>query len=328
MLKYILRRIILMIPTLAAISLIAFIIIQLPPGDFLSYYIENLRLQGERVDQSEIDSLRVRYGVDEPLVKQYLKWMGGVLTGDFGRSLQWQQPVGRIIRQRLPVSFAISLVSLLFVYIVAIPIGTFSATNQYSIADYIFTVIGFIGLAIPNFFLALILLYLYYNTTGNVAVGFFSREFQYAAFSFAKLWDLFKHLWIPTVVIGTAGTCGLIRVMRANLLDELKKPYVIVARAKGVPKRRLLFKYPFRIAVNPVISTLGWLLPTLVSGELLVSVVLSIPTLAPVFLDSIMSQDMFLAASSVMILSALTVIGTLISDILLAWVDPRIREAI
>jgi peptide/nickel transport system permease protein len=236
--------------------------------------------------------------------------------------------VNQIIRRRLPASIGVSLASLFFVYLLAIPIGTYSATNQYSFGDYIATAIGFVGLAIPNFFLALILLYAYYNATGQVAIGFYSQEFQHASFSLAKLWDLLKHLWIPTVVIGTAGTCGLIRVMRANLLDELKKPYVIVARAKGVPRRKLLYKYPFRIAVNPIISTLGWLLPTLVSGELLVSLVLSIPTLAPVFLNAILSQDMFLAASSVMILSTLTVIGTLLSDILLAWVDPRIREAV
>lgn len=328
MLKYIARRVILMIPTLLAISIISFMIIQLPPGDFLSYYMESLRQQGERVDPAEIEALRARYGVDEPVFTQYVKWMGGVIVGDFGRSLQWQQPVNQIIRRRLPASIGVSLASLFFVYLLAIPIGTFSATHQYSFGDYIATAVGFVGLAIPNFFLALILLYAYYNATGQVAIGFYSQEFQHASFSLAKLWDLLKHLWIPTVVIGTAGTCGLIRVMRANLLDELKKPYVIVARAKGVPRRKLLYKYPFRIAVNPIISTLGWLLPTLVSGELLVSLVLSIPTLAPVFLNAILSQDMFLAASSVMILSTLTVIGTLLSDILLAWVDPRIREAV
>ena len=220
------------------------------------------------------------------------------------------------------------MVSLVFVYVVAIPIGVYSATNQYSIFDYIFTFIGFIGLAIPNFLFALILLYLYFISTGKVAIGLFSPEFQQASFSLAKVLDLLNHLWMPAIIIGTAGTCGLIRIMRANLLDELKKPYVMVARAKGLTESRLLFKYPFRIAVNPVISTIGWTLPALVNGELLVSMVLGIPTLAPVFVRALLNQDMFLAGSIVFILSFLTIIGTIISDILLAWVDPRIRGSV
>ena len=259
---------------------------------------------------------------------QYFKWIGGLLRGDLGRSMQWNQPVSRILAERLPWSILISLVSLLFVYAVAIPIGTTSATHQYSIRDYVFTFFGFIGIAIPNFLFALILLYLYFVYTGDVVLGLFSPQFQFAPWSLAKFLDMLQHLWMPAVIIGTAGTCGLIRVMRANLLDELQKPYVLVARAKGLTKRRVLYKYPFRIAINPVVSTIGWVLPALVSGEVFVSLVLGLPTIGPVLFQSLLSQDMWLAGSIVFILSVLTVLGTLISDILLAWLDPRIKESI
>jgi len=317
-----------MIPTLIVISIISFVIIQAPPGDFLTTYISQLRARGEEISQAEIESLRIRYGVDQPIYIQYFKWIRGVLRGDLGQSLEWNRPVSELIAKRLPWSLAISFTAFIFVYLVGIPIGTLSATHQYSIRDYVFTVIGFMGLAIPNFLFALILLWFYFVYTGNVAVGLFSPQFLMAPWSFAKLLDLLKHLWMPSIIVGTAGTAGLIRVMRANLLDELQKPYVMVARSKGLTERKLLYKYPFRIAINPVVSTIGWTLPVLVSGELLVSLVLNIPTIAPLFLSSLMSQDMFLAGSIVFILSTLTVIGTLISDILLAWVDPRIRESI
>ena len=328
MIKYIIRRCFLMIPTLIAVSIISFVIIQAPPGDYLTTYVATLQAMGQTIDTAEIESLRIRYGLGQPIYVQYLKWMWGLLRGDLGRSMEWNQPVARLIAQRLPWSILISLTSLLFVYIIAIPIGTISATHQYSIRDYFFTFIGFIGIAIPNFLFALILLWLYFVFTGNVAVGLFSYEFRMASWSLAKFWDLLKHLWMPGLIVGTAGTCGLIRIMRANLLDELQKPYVMVARAKGLTERKLLYKYPFRIAINPVVSTIGWTLPGLVSGEVLVSLVLGLPTIAPLFLASLMSQDMFLAGSIIFILSFLTVIGTLISDILLAWVDPRIKGSI
>ena len=328
MIKYIIRRCLLMIPTLIAISIISFVIIQAPPGDYLTTYVARLQAIGQTIDSAEIESLRIRYGLGQPIYVQYLKWMWGLVRGDLGRSMEWNQPVAKLIAQRLPWSMLISLTSLLFVYIIAIPIGTISATHQYSIRDYFFTFIGFIGIAIPNFLFALILLWFYFVYTGNVILGLFSSQFQLAPWSLAKFVDLLKHLWMPAIIIGTAGTCGLIRVMRANLLDELQKPYVMVARAKGLTERKLLYKYPFRIAINPVVSTIGWTLPGLVSGELLVSLVLGIPTIAPLFLQSLLSQDMFLAGSIIFILSFLTVIGTLISDILLAWVDPRIKESI
>ncbi len=328
MLRFIGRRLLLMVPTLIAISMLSFLIIQLPPGDYLSFYVANLSQQGEEIDEAELEAIKARYGLDQPMPLQYLTWLWGFIRGDMGRSMQWGAPVESLIADRLPMSMAISLASLIFVYLVAIPIGTYSATHQYSIGDYVFTTVGFIGLAIPNFFLALVLLYYYYVATGDVLVGFFSRAYQDAPWSFARLWDMMKHLWLPTVVVGTAGTCGLIRVMRANLLDELQKPYVMVARSKGLSRRRVLYKYPFRMAINPMISTIGWMLPTLFGGELLVSMVLNIPTISPLFVGALLSQDMFLAGSIVMIVSSLTVIGTLISDIALGWVDPRIREAV
>ncbi|GAH55793.1 unnamed protein product, partial [marine sediment metagenome] len=279
-----------MIPTLIAISIISFAIIQAPPGDYLTLYIGRLMAQGEMIDLSTIEALRVRWGLGQPLYIQYFKWIGGVLRGDFGRSLEWNTPVSELIAERLPWSLTISFTAFIFVYLIGIPIGTLSATRQYSIRDYIFTVIGFMGLAIPNFLLALIMLWFYFVYTGDVAVGLFSSQFLMAPWSFAKILDLLKHLWMPGIIIGTAGTAGLIRIMRANLLDELQKPYVMVARAKGLTERKLLYKYPFRIAINPVISTIGWTLPALVSGELLVSLVLNIPTIAPIFLSSLMSQ--------------------------------------
>ena len=317
-----------MIPTVIAITVLSFIIIQAPPGDYLDAYVAQLRALDQIIDDAEVESLRIRYGLGQPMYVQYFKWIGGLLRGDLGRSMQWNQPVSRILAERLPWSVLISLVSLLFVYAVAIPIGTTSATHQYSIRDYVFTFFGFIGIAIPNFLFALILLYLYFVYTGDVVLGLFSPQFQFAPWSLAKFLDMLQHLWMPAIIIGTAGTCGLIRVMRANLLDELQKPYVLVARAKGLTKRKVLYKYPFRIAINPVVSTIGWVLPALVSGEVFVSLVLGLPTIGPVLFQSLLNQDMWLAGSIVFILSVLTVLGTLISDILLAWLDPRIKESI
>lgn len=328
MLGYILRRFLLMILTLFIISIISFLIIQAPPGDFMTFYVSQLVAQGEQIDESQLVALRSRYGIDQPLYIQYFKWLRGVLRGDLGRSLEWNRSVKNLIVERLPWSVTVSFAALLIVYVVGIPIGTFSATHQYSLRDYFFTLVGFIGIAIPNFLFALILLWLYFISTGNVALGLFSREYALAPWGFGKIIDLLKHLWMPGLIVGTAGTAGLIRVMRATLLDEIKKSYVTVARSKGLSERVLLYKYPFRIAINPVVSTIGWTLPALISGELLVSMVLGIPTLAPIFLNSLLSQDMLLASSVVLILSSLTVIGTLISDLLLVWVDPRIVESV
>ena len=325
MLAFIARRILLMVPTLFVVSVISFIIIEAPPGDFMDAYVEQLLQQQEAVDPAQVASLRQRYGLDAPTYVRYFRWLGNILQGNLGRSLEWNQPVSKLIADRLPWTLAISVASLIFVYALAIPVGLYSATRQYSIGDYLFTLVGFIGLATPNFLLALLIMWYYFRLTGNVAVGLFSDEYLVSPWSFAKFIDLLKHLWLPALVVGSAGTAGLIRVMRANLLDELERPYVMVARSKGLSEGKLLVKYPFRIAMNPVASTIGWTLPFLVNGELLVSLVLGLPTIAPLFVGALLSQDMFLAGSVVMILSTLTLIGTLLSDIVLAWLDPRIK---
>lgn len=326
MLMFLVRRFSFMIVTLAVVSVVSFVIIQLPPGDFLTSYVSRLEEQGHLVDQAEIDALRARYGLGQPIYVQYAKWMNGIFHGDLGRSLSWNKSVLAIIKDRLPWSFAISLVSFLFVWAIGLPIGIFSATHQYSVPDHVATFLGFIGLAVPNFLLALLGLWIYFQLTDQVIVGLFSEEYLMEPWSWSKFLDLLKHLWIPALITGTAGTAGLIRTIRANLLDELRKPYVMMARARGVSERRVLIKYPMRLAMIPAVSTIGWVLPGLFGGELLVSFVMGIPTLAPIFLSAVLNQDMFLAGSYVLIISALTIVGTLISDLLLAWVDPRIRE--
>jgi len=325
MLVYIARRVLYMIPTLVIISVISFIIIQLPPGDYLTSYIAQLSETGESVDEAVIASLKKRYGLDQPMYIQYFMWINGVLHGDFGQSFEWNKPVSELIWERLALTMAVSLFSLVFTYVVAIPIGIYSATHQYSVGDYFFTFVGFLGLATPNFLLALVLMFLFYKYFGLSVGGLFSPEFVEAPWNWAKVIDMMNHMWIPVIVIGTAGTCGLIRVMRGCLLDELRKQYVVTARAKGIGERTLLFKYPVRVAVNPIISTIGWTLPSIVSGATITAIVLSLPTTGPLLLRSLMSQDMYLAGSFILLLATLTVIGTLISDILLAWLDPRIR---
>jgi len=328
MLRYVLRRFLLMIPTVFAISVISFAIINAPPGDFVDSYGASLRNRGQMVDPAFVESLRSAYGLNQPVYVQYGKWIWRLLQGDLGRSLQWHRPVAGLIAERLPWSVTVSLFAYVFIWLIGLPIGLMSATRQYSVQDYLATFLGFVGLATPAFLIALILLYANFVATGNVALGLFSPDYQTARWSLAKLVDLLSHLWIPALVVGLSGTAGMIRVMRANLLDELAKPYVMYARSKGLSERRLLYKYPLRIALNPVVSTVGWALPDLVNGELLVSMVLGLPTVAPIFLNALMNEDMYLAGSIVFVLSVLTVIGTLLSDILLAWLDPRIREAV
>ncbi len=325
MLYYILRRFFYMIIILLLVSIVAFIIISLPPGDYLTSYILTLQMSGMAAGEAEIASLRKQYGLDQPIYVQYFKWMWKMLHGDFGRSFQWNMPVSELIGERLGLTVMLSLFTLIFTYAVAIPIGIYSATHQYSIGDYTFTTIGFVGLATPNFLLALILMFVFYRYFGLGVTGLFSPEYVMAAWSWGKFVDMTRHLWVPIIVIGTAGTAGLIRVMRGCLLDELGKQYVITARAKGVSETIILFKYPVRIAINPIISTIGWMLPAIVSGETITAIVLSLPTTGPLLFRALLSQDMYLAGSTVMFLTFLTVIGTLISDILLLWIDPRIR---
>ncbi|MEO1090471.1 MAG: ABC transporter permease [Pseudomonadota bacterium] len=324
MLAYVARRLLYMIPTLFLISLVSFAIVQLPPGDFLDSYISTLEAAGGDVSSREVELLRARYALDGSVFEQYFAWMGNVLQGDFGWSFMYQRPVEDVLWGRVGLTFLISLASMLFVYVVAFPIGVYSAVRKYSVGDYAFTFLGFLGLAVPNFLLALVLMYVSLTVFGQSVGGLFSPEFQDAPWSWAKLWDLLAHLWIPVAIIGTASTAGLIRVMRANLLDELSKPYVETARAKGLSERRLLLKYPVRLALNPFVSQVGWELPALISGAAITSIVLNLPTTGPVLLTALKSQDMYLAGSFILILSVLTVIGTLISDLLLAWLDPRI----
>jgi len=325
MLSYVIRRVIYMLIVLALVSVVAFIIIQLPPGDYVTSYVAALEAIGEPVQEEQIMALRKQYGLDLPIYFQYFKWLWNMFHGDFGQSFAWNKPVNQLLVERLPLTVVVSLSTLLFTYAIAIPIGIYSAIHQYSIGDYTLTIIGFAGLATPNFLLALILMFLFYKYFGLSIGGLFSSEYLRASWSIGKFVDMLKHLPVPIIVIGTAGTAGLIRIMRGCLLDELRKQYVITARAKGVAERILLFKYPVRVAINPIISTIGWTLPRIVSGGTITAIVLSLPTVGPLLYDALLDQDMYLAGSSVMILSFLTVIGTLISDILLVLVDPRIR---
>jgi len=323
--QYILRRVLLAIGVLLAISLMSFILIQLPPGDYISTYIAVLRQQGALLDQRTIDDLTREYGLDKPLPMQYLWWMWQMAHGDFGRSFEWRRPVFDLVKERLPLTIAVSLSSLLFVYIIAIPIGLYSAVKQYSIGDYLATVFGFIGMATPSFLLALILMWFMFSRFGVSIGGLFSQQFQEAPWSWAKFVDFLKHLPVPIIVIGMSGAAGLIRVMRGGMLDELRRQYVTTARAKGVSESQLLLKYPLRVALNPIVSTIGWQLPAIVSGETIVSLVLGLPTTGPLLYRALISQDSYMAGSIVMFLSFLTVVGTLLSDILLAILDPRIR---
>ena len=325
MLFYIMRRLLYAVILLLVMSLVTFILIQLPPGDFVTYVVSQLQHAGQHVSEERIVMLRKQYGLDLPIYLRYFKWMDGILHGDLGRSFTWNRPVSDLIAERLPLTITVSILTLIFSYAVAIPIGIYSATHQYSIGDYTFTVIGFAGLAIPNFLFALILMFFFYHYFGLSVGGLFSRPYLTATWSAGKLVDMLKHLPIPIIVIGTAGTAWLVRIMRGCLLDELSKQYVITARAKGIAERTLLFKYPVRIAINPIVSTIGWILPGIISGETITAIVLSLPTTGPLLFQALLNQDMYLAGSTIMFLTFLTVVGTFISDILLVWIDPRIK---
>ncbi len=325
MLGFISRRILYMIPTVILVSIVTFLIIQLPPGDYLDTLAAELSDSGG-LDSGTMQALRDQYGLGQPFHIQYWKWISGiVLRGDFGLSFEKNLPVGDLIWDRLGWTFAISLLTLLFIWMVALPIGIFSAVRKYSIGDYAATFFGFIGLAIPNFLLALVMMYVAFKYFGQSVGGLVSPEYIDSPWTRDKYVDLLKHIWMPIVVVGTSGAAALIRIMRANLLDELYRPYVVTARAKGMSEFQLLMKYPVRVALNPFISTIGWILPTLVSGEIIVAVVMNLPTTGPMLLRALLVQDMYLAGSLILIVSLLTVVGTLISDLLLAWIDPRIR---
>ena len=325
MLAYLARRLILALLTIWAISVLSFVIIQLPPGDYITAYIAQLSASGGFISQAEADALRQEYGLDRPLYFQYLRWMRLVLRGNFGISLEWARPVSEVIGDRLWLTMVVSISAVLLTWCLALPIGIYSAVRQYSFGDYVATFVGFIGLAVPSFMLALVLMYLGFTLFNANIGGLFSDEFSEAAWSWAKTWDLVKHLPLPALILGLAGTAQLIRIMRANLLDELRKPYVMTARARGLPETRVILKYPVRVALNPFASTIGYLLPYVVSGSIIVSLVLSLPTVGPLLLKALVAQDMFLAGTIVLLLGVLTVVGTFLSDLLLLWIDPRIR---
>jgi peptide/nickel transport system permease protein len=325
MLGYIVHRILIMIPTLIVISIAIFTIIHLPPGDYFSTYIAQLQSSGERANLAKIAFLKAEYGFDLPLWQQYLYWIGGLLRGDMGYSFLYDLPVTQVVGDRLVLTFIVSLVTILFTYVVAFPIGVYSATHQYSIGDYALTFLGFLGLATPSFLLALVLVYFAHVWFGISVGGLMDPRYLTQPWSLNKVGSLLAHLWIPVIVIGTAGTASMIRRLRANLLDELQKQYVVTARAKGLHPLKALLKYPLRMALNPFISDIGSLLPQVISGAVIVSVVMSLPTTGPMLLDALRSQDMYLAGSFLMFMSFLTVIGVFLSDLALATLDPRIR---
>ena len=326
MVLYIIKRIFYLFPLAILISILSFIIIQLPPGDYVTEWEYNMIAQGYNPTEEEILMLKERYHLDKTYVEQYVRWMSNIIFyGDFGVSFTYNKPVSDILSERVPRTIAISLGAILVQWIIAIPIGIFSAIRKYSVFDYIFTLIGFIGISIPGFMFAIILVYLVYVNTGYAITGLYSEPFRNAPWDINKFYDLMKNISIPLIVLGSSGAAVIIRILRSSMLDELEKQYVTTARSKGMSEIKILFKYPFRIAVNPLISTIGWLLPAAVGGEVVISKVLNMPTTGPVLLKALMGEDMYLAGGILFILSILTIIGTLISDILLAMLDPRIR---
>lgn len=325
MLGYLIRRLFYAVIAVWAVSVISFAIIQLPPGDYVTYYMSLLAEGGGTLKAEEAANLRDFYGLDRPLYVQYAKWMNQLIRGNLGQSFEWGIPVRELLGERLQMTFLLAFASVVFTWVVAIPIGIYSAVRQYSVFDYAATSFGFIGLAVPDFLLALVMLYFSFAWFGLSVGGLFSPDYLAAPWSIGRAIDLLSHIWIPVVILGTSGTAQLVRIMRANLLDELRKPYVVTARAKGVSEWKLILKYPVRLALNPAVSLTAYILPYLVSGSIIVSVVLNLPTIGPILLRALISQDMLVAGAIIMIVGSLTIVGTLISDMLLVWVDPRIR---
>lgn len=327
MVNYIIRRFLAGILTIWAASIISFVVIQLPPGDYVTAYIANLQSTGTVLSREEAESLRIQYGLDQPVYVQYLKWSGLMLQGNYGMAMEYNRPVREVIGDRMTTTIIVSVAAIILIWALALPIGIYSAVRQYSWGDYFFTFLGFIGIAVPNFMLALIVLYasFKYFDAQNVG-GLFSPEFLQQGWSWAKVWDMSKHLPLPAFILGLAGMAEVVRIMRANLLDELRKPYVVTAQAKGMSRNRLILKYPVRAAMNPFASTIGYLFPFVVSGSIIVSLVLSLPTVGPLLFKALVAQDLFLAGTILLLLSILTVVGTFVSDLLLMWIDPRIRH--
>jgi len=325
MLTYLIRRLILAAVTVWAITVVTFIILQLPPGDFVDAYVAQASAMGTAISAAEANALRHAYGLDQSIWVQYFKWLNLVAHGQFGQSFEYGRPVTEVIGDRVWLTILLSIGAIIVTWGLALPIGIYSAVRQYSIGDTIFTFIGFVGLAVPNFLLALIVMYVGLRLFNTSVGGLFSADYQLAPWSWAKLWDLAQHLPVPVLILALAGTAQLVRIMRANLLDELRRPYVVTARARGLSERRVILKYPVRAALNPFASTIGYLLPYTVSGSVIISVVLSLPTVGPLLLHSLISQDMLLGSTIILMLGILTVLGTLLSDLLLMWIDPRIR---
>ncbi len=325
MLRFLVQRLVLLPILLAVFSIVVFALVQAPPGGFLTSYIATLASSGSSIDTAQVEALRRQFGLDQPFHVRYLLWVNGLVHGNLGLSLEYQRPNGELIGQYLLLTVLLALFSFVLTWAIAIPAGIYSATHPHSPLDYVLTVLNYVGVAIPNFMLALVLMWIAFAWLGLSITGLFSPEYVQAPWNGARVLDLLKHIWLPTIVLGVAGTARLTRVMRANLLDELHKPYVVTARAKGLPEWRLVFKYPVRVAINPLVSTIGWYLPQLFSGSLIVATVMNLPNIGPLLLHALISQDMYLAGSVLMIYCFFTVIGTLISDLLLAWADPRIR---
>ena len=325
MTRYIAQRLLLLPFLLLVYSFVIFVIIQAPPGDFLTTYVATLAASGSSIGADQIAALRHEYGLDQPFIVQYLYWLRELLHGNFGLSLEYQRPNADLIREQLGLTVALALMSFVLTWLIAVPAGIYSATHRHTVLDHVLTVINYVGIATPNFMLALILMWLAFAYFGISVTGLFSPEFADAPWSVARLVDLLEHIWLPAMVLGIAGTARLTRIMRANLLDELNKPYVMTARAKGLREWRLVLRYPVRLALNPLVSTIGWYLPALFSGSLIVATVMNLPNIGPLLLRALINQDMYLAGGILLIYSFLTIVGTLLSDVLLALIDPRIR---
>ena len=326
MLKYFIKRVAGCVVMIVVLSFVTFVIIDLPEGDYLTTYIGNVLATGRVIDQSEIDQMVMMYGLDQPLIVKYTNWIKGIVTrGDFGRSFSWNRPVREILGERMPVTIFLVLVTVLFQWIASVPVAIYSATHQYSPLDYLFNILGFIGLCIPSFLLALVAVYALYKYLNFPITGLFSPEYEISPWNMGKFLNLLSHIWLPIIILGAQGTASLIRTIRGNLIDELPKQYVTTSRAKGLEERKLLIRYPIRVAINPAISTIGWVLPAVFSSEIITAAVLNLESVGPVFLQSIKSQDMYLAGSVLLILTSVTLIGTIISDLLLVALDPRIR---
>jgi len=325
MFQYIANRLIMAVFTVLLISVLSFVIIQIPPGDYVNSYIAQQEASGAEISIEEAESLRDQYGLNQSVWVQYFKWMGRIVRGDLGMSMEWNRSVSSLIGERLFLTVVLTLATVVLTWALALPIGILSAVRQYSFLDYFFTFVGFIGLAVPNFLLALLAMYFGYVWFDASIGGLFSAEYVDAPWSIGRSWDLAKHLPIPALILATSGTAEVVRVMRANLLDELGKPYVVTARAKGLSDWQVIIRHPVRVALNPFVSTIGYILPYVVSGSIIVSLVLGLPTVGPLLLRALIAQDMFLAGAIVLLLGVMTVIGTFISDVLLMWIDPRVR---